>query len=216
MRAVLLPGFLLFLCSACTAPQQQLQQLEAEMLDLLGPAAGWQIPTHDGSIWLPLPPPAEAQTEQQTKAQELLTSLAKIDTSALPSAQRVQWQQYHRALTDLADANVGWPLDPATYTLTEPLQRCLAEPDGESLVLLLEKMPGYYAEIEQRWRSTHRHHYALAVQKCLDTLDTLRKLEQHSGKYPGDIQVRLQQSLPLAQAALKNYLGLCRSLLLEQ
>ncbi len=215
MRAALFPGFLLLLCAACTSPQQQLQQLEGDMLQLLGPTAGWKIPTRNGAVWLPLPPPAGAQAEQQAQARQLLTSAAKIDTAAFIPDQRVQLRQYRQALNDLADASAGWPLDPLTYTLAGPLQRCLAETDGESLALLLEKMPDYYTEVEQRWRSTHRHHYAPAVQQCLATLDTLRGLEQSLEKYPADLRGRLRGALPPAQMVLKNYLGQCRSLVLE-
>lgn len=215
MRAVLLPGLLLFLLSACTSPQQQLQQVEADMVDLLGPNANWKIPAQTGDIWLPLPPPAEVQADQQARAQQILADAAKIDTTALAPDQNALLKQYRQALMSLADTSAGWPLDPLNYTLAEPLQRCLAEPDGESLILLLEKMPAYYTEVEQRWRSTHRHNYAPAVQQCLITIDNLEELEKDKGKYPADVQTRLQELLPLAQAALKNYLGQCRSLVLE-
>ncbi len=185
------------------------------MLDLLGPTVGWKVPTQSGTIWLPLPPPAEVQTEQQIQAQKLLASAAKMDTLALVPEQRAQLQQYRQALADMTDVSAGWPLNPMAYTLFEPLQRCLAEPDGESLALLLERIPAYYAEVEQRWRSTHQHHYAPAVQQCLITLDTLKALEKTMEKYPADMQARLRDAIPLAEVGWKNYMGQCRSLVLE-
>lgn len=215
MRVALFPGLFLFLCSACTSPQRQLRQLEGDMLALLGPTTGWKVPTRSGAIWLPLPPPTEVQAEQQTQAQQLLASAAKIDSVALTPEQRAALRQYRQALADLANASAGWPLDPMTYTLAGPFQRCLAETDGESLTLLLEKMPDYYTEVEQRWRSTHRHHHAPAVEQCMVTLDTLKGLEQNLEKYPLGLQARLRGALPPAQMGLKNYLGQCRSLVLE-
>lgn len=215
MRVALLPVFCLLWLSACTSPQEQLAEVEAGMLDLLGPTAQLKIPAGNRQTYLPLPPPLAVQDEQKNRAQQLLAKAAQIDTAALDPAHRYQLREYRKILTDWSASQSGWPLNPLDYTLAKPLQFCLAEPNGECLALLLEKMPDYYAEVEERWQSTHRHNYASAVQQCLTTLDTLQGLEQSLDKYPPDLQTRLRAALPPAQAVLKNYLGQCRSLVLE-
>ena len=215
MRAVVLSLFLLFLLSACTSPQEQLAEIEDEMLTLLGPAADLKIPTHNSQAYLPLPPPLDMQDEQKSRAQKLLVKAAQIDTAALDPERRSQLWQYREILTDLSGSKSGWPLNPLDYTLAKPLQGFLAEPDGEQLAILLEKMPDYYAEVERRWQSNRQHNSQAAVQECLAMLDTLQALEENLKKYPPDVRARLQVALPSAQAGLKNYLGQCRSLTLD-
>ena len=185
------------------------------MVDLLGPAADLKVPVQNAQFQLPLPPPLEVQAEQKSRAQQLLTKAAQIDSLVLRPAERRQLRQYRQVLTDLSADSKGWPLDPLAYTLTEPLQRCLAEPDGESLAVLLEKIPGYYAEVEQRWGRPNPKNLDPAVNQCLAVLDQLETLEKDLGKYPPAVQMRLQAALPSARAAIKNYLGQCRSGLLE-
>jgi len=215
MRAILLsiPG--LFLLLACTSPQERLAEIEDGMLVLLGPAGDFKIPVQDSQLYLPLPPPLEVQDEQKNQAQKLLAKVAQIDSTALNPERRDQLRQYWKILTDLSGSQSGWPLNPLDYTLSEPLRCCLAEPGGESLAVLLEKMPDYYAEVEKRWHSTNRHNQALAAQECLAMLEDLQKLEENLETYRPEVKGRLQKALPFAEMGLKNYLAQCRSLVLE-
>ncbi len=211
---------LAFLCNlcfliACTSPQDRLQQIESGMLELLGPAADLKVPVQDGSLPLPLPPPLEVQTAQKIQASRLLAEAEKIDSSKLEPIQRQQLQQYRQVLTDLSGSTAGWPVDPLMYTLYEPFQRCLSEPDGESLATLLEKTPDYYTEVEQRWGPTNPRSLHPTETQCLSVLDQLDRLENDLIKYPLPVRTRLQAALPAAKAAWKNYLGLCRSSVLE-
>ena len=215
MRVALVASFLLFLLPACTSPQDRLQALESEMIGLLGPAAELQVPLQSGSFRLPLPPPLEVQTEQKNRAQALLVKSAQIDSLALAPEQRRQLRQYRQVLTDLSGSRTGWPLDPLDYTLAELLRQALIPSNGESLAVLLEKMPAYYTEVEQRWGRPNPRNLAAAVARCLVILDQLMQLENDLRKYPQPIQTRLQAALPAARAAIKNYLGLCRSGVLE-
>ncbi len=185
------------------------------MLGLLGPAADLKVPLLEGNLQLPLPPPLEVQAEQKYRSRELLDDIAKIDTNALEPTQRRQLLQYRQVLSDLSGSATGWPVDPLKYTLAEPLQRCLAEPSGESLAILLEKMPEYYTEVELRWGHTNPRNMPAAVTQCLSSLDQLDQLESSLRKYPLNTQQRLKAALPAAKAALKNYLGQCRSGVLE-
>jgi len=207
--------FFPLLLVACTSAQDRLHRIESGMLDLLGPAADLKITLGEGNLQLPLPPPLEMQEEQQKQARQLLADAAQIDSTALEPTARQQLRQYRRVLTDLSGSAAGWPIDPLAYTLHEPLQRCLAEADGESLAALLEKMPAYYTTLEQRWGHTNPRNLPAAVAQCLATLDRLEALENELGKYPPDSQLRLRAALPAAKAALKNYLGQCRSGVLE-
>ncbi|MEO6038366.1 MAG: hypothetical protein ABIQ93_08135 [Saprospiraceae bacterium] len=215
MRVAFLSFLLLFLLSACTSPQDRLQAIESEMVDLLGPAADLNVPVQNAPFQLPLPPPLAVQAEQKSRAQKLLADAARIDSLALAPAERRQLRQYRQVLADLSGERSGWPLDPLGYTLNEPLQRCLVEPGGESLAVLLEKIPDYYTEVELRWGHPNPRNLDPAVAQCLAALDQLEQLEEDLGKYPLAVQARLQMALPPARAAIKNYLGQCRSGVLE-
>ena len=215
MRVAFPPILALLLLQACTSPQERLQKIESGMLGLLGPAADLKVSARNGPYQLPLPPPLDVQAEQKSQAQKLLAEASKIDTADLDPQKRRHLRAYQRILTDLSGSTSGWPLDPLDYTLAGLLQTFLTTGNEDSLAELLEKTADYYTEVEQRWRSSNPQHLAAAVTQGLAALDRLAELESNLGKYPPAMQARLRAALPAARAGMKNYLGLCRSGVLE-
>jgi hypothetical protein len=198
----LLPVLLLCLFS-CNSPEARLEHLQHDFWEKLARQDFFEIKFKNEVLHLPLPPASDPSAQQKSWAVKLQQEARSIEKEKLSADQQKQLAQLSAALDDCV-AHAGNPLfDPARCAVSEQLQAYREHPEFS---VLLEKIPAYYAQIEQRWQTPDVRFVPTAVakaQSALDLLDTHQKKTEKLGQ------------IPAAQAALKDFIGLCQSAVLN-
>ena len=94
--------------------------------------------------------------------------------------------------------------DPSRCVVSGQLQQFSNHPE---LPIVLEKIPAYYAQIEQRWQIPEHRFVAKTVDASMSTLDMLHGLAKNSG-------VEGVARTEAARCAIKDFIGLCQSAIL--
>lgn len=193
-----IPVLLLCLFS-CNSPEARLERLQHDFWEKLARQDFFEIKFKNEVLHLPLPPASEPSSQQKSWAEKLQQEARSIEKEKLSADQQKQLAQLSAALDDCV-AHAGNPLfDPARCALSDQLLTYQEHPEFS---VLLEKIPAYYAQIEQRWQTPDVRFVPTAVakaQSALDLLDTHQKKTEKLGQ------------ISAAQAALKDFIGLCQS-----
>lgn len=193
-----LPIFLLFLLS-CNSPEARLERLQHDFWEKFAQQDFFEIKLKNEVLHLPLPPASKPSSEQKSWAEKLQQEARSIEKEKLSADQQKQLAQLCAALDDCV-AHAGNPLfDPSRCAVTEQLQSYLEHPE---LPVLLEKIPVYYAQIEERWQTPDLRFVPTAVAKAQNALDLLHNHQKKSGN---------ADHVLAAQAAFKDFIGLCQS-----
>jgi hypothetical protein len=194
---------LLLLCS-CNTPEARLARLQHDFWKKFARQNYYEIKLKNEVLHLPLPPPFESSGEQKLLAENLQKEARSIEKEKLGTAGKKQLTLLTTALDDCV-LYAGNPLfDPSRCVIAGHLEERSKDPD---LPLFLEKIPAYYAQIEQHWQVPDARFVSKAVagsQTALDLLIMLEKKSGENGVHTG-----------AAQAAVKDFIGLCQSALLK-
>lgn len=194
--------FAALLLFSCNTPETQLGRLQHSFGEQFAKQEFFEVQFKNEVLLLPLPPNAEPPGELKTSAKALQKAANSIETTALNATQQKQLLQIRAALEDCV-AHAGPPLfDPSRCTISARLQQYSEHPE---LAVLLEKIPAYYARIEQGWQTPDSRFVDKAVRESQIALDLLKNLE---GKSKKEVIVR-------ASAAVKDFIGLCQSTVLK-
>ena len=193
----------LFLLS-CNSPEARLERLQHDFWEKFARQDFFEIKLENEVLHLPLPPSSEHPEQQKSWAESLLKEANALEKEKLSPAGQKQLTQIQAALNDCVAHEGTAFFDPSHCTVATHLQQLSAQPD---LLVFLEKIPPYYAQLEQRWQMPDLRFVSKAVEESQIALDLLNALEEKSD---GEIVARTGP----ARAAVKDFIGLCQSALL--
>ena len=196
-KLAILSGIFLF---ACNTPTKRLTNLQHEFLHKLANQDYFEIKTDKETYFLPLPS-AQYQPDQRAAAELLQEEANALTQMALSADQRQQLDIIHRALSDFLSASSDAFGDPGRFVVSDLLQKAQKQRDGN---FILEKIPEYYRELENRWQVPSVPKASRAMEKARLSLEVLRTMEEKAGGKASEQIVR-------AQYALKDFIGLCQS-----
>jgi hypothetical protein len=193
--------FALFFLLSCNTPETRLKRLQQDFWEKFAQQDFFEIRLKNEVLHLPLPYTPEQPGQQKTWAERLQKEAQSLEKEKLSVDAQKQLAQLSAALEDCIRRE-GSPLfDPSRCAISKSLQQYSAHPE---ISVLLEKIPAYYTQIEQRWQTPHTRYVAKAVNESQIALDLLKGLEETSERELG----------AQARGAIKDFIGLCQSAVL--
>ncbi|MDO8368392.1 MAG: hypothetical protein Q7T20_16445 [Saprospiraceae bacterium] len=190
---------------SCNTPEARLERLQHNFWEKFAQQDFFEIQLKDEVLHWPLPPASKQPAEQQTLAETLQKEANSIVKEELSPAGQKQLLQI-RAVLDDCVANAGAAFfDPSRFVVTGYLEQFSNHPE---LPILLENIPAYYTQVEQQWQTPDTRYVSKAVAESQSTLDLLNGLGKTAGS---DVLARTGA----AQAAIKDFIGLCQSAFLK-
>ncbi len=163
---------LLFLFS-CNSPEARLERLQHDFWEKFAKRDFFEIKLQKEVLHLPLPPVTGQSNAQPILASSLQEQANAIDASKLSLENQKQLAQLRAALDDCV-AHAGMPFfDPSRCVVAAHLAQLSDHPE---LSLFLEKIPVYYAQIEDRWQVPDTRFVSKAVDESQAALDLLQGL----------------------------------------
>lgn len=198
------PFWCLFLLAACQSDADRLREGERRFLKILAPAEKIALTAGSDTLFLPMLPSREEALQSKTDATTLQTYLQKIDKHALGTPELKRLEALSRATSDLATQGVAVSMEQFGQQMTAPFARAL-EIDKPSLTQkLMEYLPEYVSQLEQRWPMGPVVVRSEIIQSASESYDLLQKLQ--SGASPSQ-----EMKFQAARRAWKDYIGLCQS-----
>ena len=191
----------LLLLSACNTPEARLERLQHEFWEQFAQHDFFEIKLKNEVLHWPLPPAVTSPSQQKALAESLQNEANAIEINQLSEAGQKQLNQLRAALKDCVERAGNPMFDPTRCVVSESLKQFAKHPE---LPVLLEKIPPYYAQIEQQWQIPDARFVAKAVEESQNALDLLDELKSSSE------EGRLIQ----ARGAVKDFIGLCQSAIL--
>ena len=204
-KPTLLLAFL-FLIS-CHSPEARLAHLQHNFWEKFARQDFFEIKLQNETLYLPLPPSLEQTGHQKTLAAQLQKEANALEKDKLSLESQKQLLQLRAALADCVKQRERGSafFDPSSCCISAKLKQFSEHPE---LSLLLEKIPAYYTQIEQRWQMPDHRFVSKAVQESQIALDLLKILGERSGG-------KMADQAEAAKVAVKDFIGLCQSALLQ-
>ncbi len=195
---------LLFLFS-CNSPEAQLQRVQHVFWEKLARQDLFEVRLKNEVLYWPLPPEAASAQSQKSLAEVLQLEANSIEKDQLSASDQKQLTHVKAALSDYDTQAVSGFFDPSRCSIAPCLEEFSNHPE---LPLLIERIPAYYCKIEERWQLPDVRLVSKAVDESKTVLDQLKEIEEKSG---GALVVQVSA----ARGAVKDFIGLCQSALLE-
>jgi hypothetical protein len=204
---------LLGLCAlaSCSSPDQQFERLKQEFITEHPKQDLFENGLEKTGIRLPLPPSPEGLSALKTFVETCKSRAYEIDLAKLSPENQLGLKRFRAALDSLGAQRSSAGIDPQDYTLAERIKALSSEKKAEHLLRLLEKIPAYYENVYQRWSAPEQNRIKAAVASSMLALDELDKLEHENNWLPANVRPNIQQALPPARSAIRDYIGLCLS-----
>lgn len=197
--------FCSFLLFSCNSPEARLERLQHHFWDKLALHDYFEVKLKNEVLHWPLPPSFEVVGNQKEQVLILQTEAKAIEREKLTVNGQQQLDQMNAALDYCASLGEKSLFDPSRCCVGVWLRQFSGHPE---FPVLLENIPMYYAQIEQRWQTPDVRFVEKAVHESQSALDLLKGLEENER---GDMAVKAAS----AKAAIKDFIGLCQSALLE-
>jgi hypothetical protein len=197
--------FALLFLFACNSPEARLERAQHDFWEKYAQHDFFEIKLKNEVLHLPLPPSSAPSEQQKSWAESLQKEVHSIEKEDLSEGSQKQLAQLCSALDDCVVHAGNAFFDPSRCVVLRHLQQFSEQPE---LSLLLEKIPDYYAQIEQRWQIPDARFVPKAVEESQTTLDLLNTFEKNSGG-------KIVAQTGVARAAVKDFIGLCQSAILQ-
>lgn len=196
--------------TSCTFSSREWQQLQRDFLDRYPHADAFLVPTEHDTLKLPLPPdPAKAE-HWPVHAEALRRRAYALDSTRLTESEKAQWKQLKAAL-DAESRRTNAGNDTLPYLLDDLLRHFVGRDQvvrhPALLTALVEQMPAYYAQVQQRLQTPDPWADTTHFERAAAMVEQLQQLENNLPHYSIGYRERLQRALPKARAALKDYFG---------
>ena len=198
------PFWSLFLLAACQSDADRLREGERRFLKILAHAEKIALTAGRDTLFLPMLPSRDEALLSKTDATALQIYLQKIDKQALGAPDIKRLDALSRATSDLATQGVAVSMEQFGRQMTAPFARALQLEKPPRTQKLVEYLPEYVSQIEQRWPEGSVVARREIVQAASESYDLLQKLQR--GASP-DQEMKFQA----ARRAWKDYIGLCQS-----
>ncbi|MFN0214026.1 MAG: hypothetical protein ACKVT2_07200 [Saprospiraceae bacterium] len=196
---------LIFMFS-CNSPDTRFRQLQLEVWQKFARHDFFEIHLKNEVLYMPLPPSIPLDSQRKSWVNSLQSEAQSIDLQSLSLENQKKMLQLRAVLQDFSESTDAAFFDPSNFVVLKHLQRFSDNPE---LTQLLDKIPAYYAQIEQNWRKPELRFVQKAVDQSQITLDFLDDLAKKSN---GEIGA----NLAAARAAVKDFIGLCQSTHLQE
>ncbi len=197
--------FVLLSLFSCNSPEARLERLQHDFWEKFARQDFFEIKLKNEVLHLPLPPSNAPSEQQRLLAKSLQKEAYSIEEQQLSTEKQKQLLQLRAALDDCV-AHAGSPFfDPNRCVVLRYLKQFSDHPE---LSLVLENIPDYYAQIEQRWQTPDVRFISKAVMESQTTLDLLTWMEKESS-------MKIAAQTGAARAAVKDFIGLCQSAILQ-
>lgn len=199
---------------ACSSPEQRFNRLQRDFLHSVALPGAFVIIDQKDSLVLPLPPSAADAERLQSAIRDLQEQSRRIAAADLPPDQQARFAAFSAMLDSLGQpGKQPWP-HPEKYCLAESLNRFLSADQPGLICASLEKLPAYYARVQENWLPCDPAQ-AMAASDCSQAaLDALDQLESQAARWPTTQRERLRSALGPARGAIKDFIGRCRSVVL--
>lgn len=212
-------GLILLGLAACSSPEQRFHRLQRDFLrEFSRPSTFWVVAGVD-TLALPLPPSGADLARVKTAAATFQKRCKKLAANELPAAEQARFTAFQAMLDSLSQPEKHpWP-DPARFCVDEVLRHFPA--DGgkirhpELLAALLEQLPVYYATVQENWPGCDPIRGAAAAHHSASALEQLDRIEALLPGLPADYRARLAVAAPPARWAIKDFIALCQSQILN-
>ena len=198
------PIWCLFVLSACQSDADRLREAERRFLKILASPEKIALTAGKDTLFLPMLPAPEDAAKSKTEAAALQTYLQKIDKQSLAASDLKRLDALSRATADLAAQGVAVSLEQFSQQITTSFERALTLDNKPLTQKLMEYLPEYVAQLEQRWPAGTVGARREIVQAASDVYDLLAKLETLTPAH-------LKTPFARARRAWKDYIGLCQS-----
>lgn len=198
------PFWCLFLLTACQSDADRLREAERRFLKILASPEKIALTAGKDTLLLPMLPVIEEAAQSKTEAAALQTYLQKIDKQSLAASDLKRLDALSRAAADLAVQGVAVSLEQFGQQITSSFKQALKLNNEPLTQKLLEYLPEYVAQLEQRWPAGTVGARREIVQAASDVYDILAELETSAPSH-------LKRPFSRARLAWKDYIGLCQS-----
>lgn len=187
---------LMLLFSACESPGERVGRLRKQLLVALSEQEYFEFSAGSKQIKWPLPPSGELAEKKKQQVLKIREELATIDPANMQVESQMQYQHLKQQLEELSNQQLAF-FDPAQFVIDEFLDD---KTTPEERKLLLPHIREYYTRIENRWTPPAASRAKLAMKKSLMVLEKMEAMGAETQE---------------AQLAVKDFIGLCQSALLD-
>lgn len=195
--------------SACDTPRQKLRRLQRDFLERYPQPPGFLIVSGQDTLTLPRPLDQQVLVSGRAAAALLLAEANTLEAKALQPVEQARLAAFKIMLDSLSRPDNTVLTDPRRYCVAEVLTPFVQTPGPvpATLLLLLERLPEYYALIQEDWVAANDQQATAAIDCSLRALDQLDTLATRPG-IPAEPLYR-------ARLAIKDFIGRCQSEVLE-
>ncbi len=214
----LLTGVAVLFMTACATPEERFLRLQLDFMADRPPAEVFEIIAENDTVRWPLPPSAEYAGALKAFAESYREKARAIDPGQLAPDKQEDLRRFQVALDSICARTERAQCDPADYTLHAVLSHFAGSKNLRHpalMVRVVAQIPLYYARVQQRWTTPAPGAIPRAVEQSQETLDQLEHIERNLPELSAAYREQLQRTIPPARAAVKDFIGLCQSGLLE-
>ncbi len=214
----LLIGAAVLFMAACATPEERFIRLQLDFMADRPQAEIFEIRTDSDTVRWPLPPSAEDAGAMREFADTYRKRAYALNPEELTANTKTDLRRFQVALDSICTRIERARCDASDYTLHNVLSHFTGSKGPRHPALMarvVEQIPVYYARVQQRWIAPAPAGIPQALAQAQTTLDQLEHIEQSLPGLSAAYREQLQQTIPAARAALKDFIGLCQSGLLE-
>lgn len=214
----LLISLAVLLMAACASPEERFIRLQLDFIANRPPPEVFEIQADSDTVRWPLPPSAEYAGALKEFAETYRKRAHSIDAETLTPKTKEDLRQFQVALDSICARFARAQSDPCDYTLHNVLSHFTGSSGLRHpalMVRVVEQIPHYYARVQQRWTVPAPARIPEATHQALATLDHLQHIEENLPGLSVGYRDQLEKTMPPARAAIKDFIGLCQSGLLE-
>lgn len=200
--------WLFLICIGCQSDTERLRQVEHGFIQIVEASGQFPLCVEGDTLWLPVLPLPETNAKVKEEAAILQGSLQNIDLQSLEMSDQKRLTILKQALGDIIQNGFSIPVDQVCSQIARPFQQALQYNNQPLTERFVAYLPGYFAEMEQRWQRPSEHKTPEAIREALAAFDALQQIEQQAPNIA-------RHDFDAARRSLKDYIGLCQSASLQ-
>ena len=211
-------GLFLFL-AACSSPEQRFRRLQRDFLKEFPRGETYLIVEAGDTLALPLPPSPAYFERIKTRIAGFQKRCKALESNALPIDEQQRCATFSAMLDSLSRPERQPGLHPGLFCQNDVLGEFL--PPAELvrrqalLTVFIEKIPDYYARVQDNWPFCAPSQGAAAARCSVDALDRPDHVEANLAALSAGHRERIQKALVPARLAIKDFICRCKSSVLE-
>lgn len=203
------PCWCLLFLAGCRSDTDRLRDVEHRFLEIVALPKKHMLAVGKDTLFLPVLPTPEDAAQAKTDAADLQKEMQEIHPEKLSAADQKRLDALKNALNDLVRSGVASPVEQVCMEVAQPFRKIRTLNNPKLTEAFLNYLPEYFAGMEQRWHPPVSDKTPQTIQEAESAFDALQDLQQQAGS-------GTNEQFRAARFALKDYIGLCQSALLER